>query len=397
MRGWLAATVVLSGCSPCRPAPAHVDCSAYELPPPVESPRHDDPWMGEQRALVLLLAWEDAPPNQSVEEVQQAFFGETRSLAAYVREASGGRFGLSGTVLDWRTVAARWEDQHPKDPSGAGRLALCAFDGAIDVAAHDAQGNGRIDHLFIVHSGTLPVDRIGPRALFVPGPADRSVLLPSRGVGSVGEHVPIGWYLHEAAHRYFGLKDRYGDHHHGRYGIGAWGLMGLGQWGPHAQVPRADLYRDPVHPRARAKMAMGWVDAQRIDADAHDVLLRPIETSQEVLRVTGGASGFDLVLEVRSPTGFHAGLPGHGLLVWREPYALQDDVVLIQADGRDDLAHGHDLGFRPVPPLDENFADASDPFPGALGVTEMVDPVTGVALRNIQHEGDAVRFDIDVP
>ncbi len=397
-RAMLIATSMLAGCGSCQPsAPAPLDCSAYELPPAELGPRHPDPWLGEQRALVLLLAFEDAPPNATVEEVRDAFFGEEGSLAAWFREASGGRFTLSGTVLDWRTVGERWADQHPKDPGSVGKLALCAFDGAIDVAAHDAQGNGRIDHLFVVHSGTLPVDRIGPKALFVPGRADRSILLPARGVGSVGEHLPIGWYVHEAAHRYFGLRDRYGDHRHGRYGIGVWGLMGLGQWGPRADIPRGDVNRYPVHPRARAKMRMGWVEPRVLEADEADVLLAPVETHGQVLRVSGGSSGYDLVLEVRSPTGFHRALPGHGLLVWREPYDLDGEVVLLQADGRDDLAHGHDLGERPVPPVDENFGDASDPFPGSLGVTELVDPVTGIALRHIRLEGAAVRFDVDLP
>jgi len=400
---WLGAvaigSTVLAGCGPCRPTPAveAIDCSAYEPPDVPMGPRHPDAWMGDQRALVLLLAWDDAPPNVPAADVREAFFGETESLAAYFQEASGGRFTLSGTVLDWRTVSARWADQNPKDPGAAGRLALCAFASAIDVEAHDAQGNGRIDHLFVVHSGTLPVDRIGPRALFVPGRADRSVLLPARGVGTVGEHLPIGWYVHEAGHRYFGLRDRYGDHRHGQYGIGVWGLMGLGQWGPNGRIPRADVNRFPVHPRARAKMRMGWADARFLEADAEDVLLQPVETTSEVVRVSGGASGHDLVLEVRSPRGFHADLPGHGLLVWREPHVLGGEVVLLQADGRDDLAHGTDLGERPVPPTEENFGDGSDPWPGALGVAELVDPVTGIALRRIRREGEAIRFDVELP
>jgi len=397
---WLGIAVAgMGGCRGCpEPAEALVDCSSFEPERGGDvGPRHPDPWLGDQRALVLLLAWEDASPNASVDEVQEAFFGDDRSLAAWFREASGGRFTLTGSVLDWKRVTARWADQHPKDPGTAGRLALCAHHGAIDVAAHDSQGNGRIDHLFVVHSGRLPVDRIGPRALFVPGRADRSILLPARGVGTVGEELPIGWYVHEAAHRYFGLRDRYEDHRHGRYGIGVWGLMGLGQWGPDADIPRAHVNRYPVHPRGRAKMRMGWADASEVREDTADVLLEPVETSSRVIRVPTPDQGPSLVLEVRSPRGFHADLPGHGLLVWREPYQLDGEVVLLQADGRDDLAHGTDLGARPVPPVDENFGDASDPFPGSLGVTELVDPVTGIALRNIRHEGDAVRFDVDVP
>jgi M6 family metalloprotease-like protein len=401
----MVATWMVTGCtSPMAcgvptppPATELIDCSGFQAPTGEVGPQHPDPWLGDQRALVLLLAWQDAPPNMPVAEVQDTFFGASGSLAAYFKEASGGRFTLSGTVLDWRTVSANWADQQPKDPGSAGRLALCAFADAIDIPGHDSQGNGRIDHLFVVHSGRLPVDRIGPRALFVPGRADRNVLLQARGVGSVGEQLPIGWYVHEAAHRYYGLRDRYGDHRHGQYGIGVWGLMGLGQWGPNGLIPLDDINRYPVHPRARAKMRMGWANDRFLEEDEADVLLEPVETTSQVLRISGGASGFDLVLEVRSPHGFHTDLPRHGLLVWREPHALSGEVTLLQADGRDDLAHGSDLGERPLPPNAENFGDASDPFPGTLGITEVVDPVTGIALRRIRQQGEAVRFDVELP
>ncbi len=78
-------------------------------------------------------------------------------------------------------------------------------------------------------------------------------------------------------------------------------------------------------------------------------------------------------------------LPGHGLLVWR---ALPDrHLELLQADGRDDLSNGTDLGARPLPPIDENFGDDSDPFPGSLSITELD---AGIQLQDIRHDGDAV-------
>ncbi len=370
---------------------AAAGCSGSE-----RGPRHRQPWLGQQRALVLLLAWEDAPATLSRDQVEEAFFGSERSLATWFDEASGGRFGLSGDVVDWRTASARWVDQPPKEPKRAVLLARSLFADVLDVGAYDSQGNGRIDHLFVVHSGRLPKDRIGPRALFSPGRADRSMVLQSQGTGSVGERVPLGFYLHEAGHRLHRLKDRYGDHRHGNYGIGTWGLMGLGQWGSHAQVPRGELYRFPTHPRARAKVVLGWARERVVSEDTRDLLLEPVEGTGQVVRVVG-REGHDLYLEVRSPVGFHRDLPGHGLLVWREPRDIKGTAVLIQADGRDDLARGTDLGRRPVPPLDENFGDASDPFPGSSGVTEVVEPVTGIRISNVRQEGRSVRFDVDVP
>ncbi len=382
-------------CVGCR---ASTNCGQATDPrdPEGAAQRHNDPWHGAQRALVLPLSWPDAKAGLSIETIEDSFFAPELSLNAWFRESSVGKTSISGTVLPWREAPEAWADQDEKDPGHIIAMARCVFADVIDIGAHDAQKNGRIDHLFVLHSGRLENDRTGPKALFAAGRADRSVVLQSQGIASVGEQVPIGFYLHQAGHRYYGLRDRYGDHRHGNYGIGTWGLMGLGHWGPHAGIDADGLNRYPVHLRARAKRKLDWGSARILKVDAKDVLLEPIETTGQVVRLTAPGT-HDLFLEVRSPTGFHAALPGHGLLVWREPKALKGDVALLQADGRDDLAHGKDLDRRPVPPIAENFSDASDAFPGSEGVTEVVDDVTQIRVYNIRNEGNAVRFDVAFP
>ena len=363
---------------------------------PLLATQHPDPWEGEQRALVLLVEWSDEPAPVSVESLQEDFFGGKGSLAGWFAEASAGKFRLTGEVLPWRKSEREWNTQGLRAPTDIAKLALELFGGAFDRSDFDATGNGRIDHLFVVHSGRIARDRVGPRWVFGSGSADRTVVLQSRGLGSVGEDLAIGFYVHEAGHRYFGLRDRYGEHANGNYGIGVWGLMGLGQWGPSAKIPLAALNRNPVHPRARAKMRIGWAETRVLTGSARDVVLNPVEVSGDVIRLASGGE-YDLVLEVRSPQGFHTDLPGHGLLVWREPKILAGAVDLLSADGRDDLSQGTVLGERPLPPNDENFGDDSDPFPGSLKVEEVTDPVTGIRIYDIRHKGPAVQFNVDFP
>ncbi|MBW2257118.1 MAG: hypothetical protein JRI25_21340, partial [Deltaproteobacteria bacterium] len=192
----------------------------------------------------------------------------------------------------------------------------------------------------------------------------------------------------EAGHQYFDQYDLYGNYQHGRYGIGVWGIMGLGAWGPNNGIPLAELFRYPVHFRAAAKEQIGWMALRTLDTTTLDLRLDPIEIGGEGLRIPG--AGADLVLEVRGPIGFSSGLPGHGLLIWREdwfPLSERPVIRLVQADGREDLAHGTDLGSRPLPPIDENFGDASDPFPGSEGVTVYEDPEVGVRIENTEARG----------
>jgi M6 family metalloprotease-like protein len=358
---------------------------------------HDAPWIGERRAAILLLAWADAPPTAPPAVFEEAFLDPVGpSLARYLDENSAGGCVLTGEVLGWRTAPERWADVDPEDPGEIAAIALRTFGSELDPAAFDADGNGRIDHLFVVHAGRTPYDRPNPSDVFARGEADATAVLQSLGVGSVGEKPGIGLYVHEAGHRFFRLRDLYGDYEHGHYGIGIWGVMGLGQWGPHNRIALEDLFRYPVHFRAAAKARIGWIEPTEITATTRGIRLDPIETSgRAVVIPTGGDQ--DLWLEVRGPHGFHADLPGHGLLLWREHWRAPEAstrAVLVAADGRDDLSHGTDLGARPLPPNDENWGDASDPFPGAEGVTTWADPALGVRLENIRHDGEAVVFDV---
>jgi hypothetical protein len=68
----------------------------------------------------------------------------------------------------------------------------------------------------------------------------------------------------------------------------------------------------------------------------------------------------------------------------------------VQADGRDDLNDGNDLGRRPLPPIDENFGDDTDPFPGEGGVTSYTDQREAIRFENIRRYDDRVELDVVV-
>ena len=348
-----------------------------------------DAWRGgERRAAVILMSWQDRPPTWTREEVERAFFApDELSLARWFDENAHDAFSLDGEVFDWVEAPARWADMDPRDPSAI--LALAEQLVELDVEAFDAGGNGRIDHLFVVHSGVL--DRPRPKPVYAFPPEhehDFVAVLQSRGIGDVGTELPIGWYLHEGAHEYLGFGDRYGKHTEGSYGIGIWGLMGLGQWGPSNRIASDDLFRYPTHLRASRKARLGWVDV-RWPRKGREFRLEPVESSGEVARVG------DYWLEVRGKTGFSEGLPGHGLLIWHEHTGWFDErrvSRLVQADGRDDLEHGTAQHERPVPPIDENFGDAGDPFPGADRVSRFEGE--GVVIEGIRLDGEAVVFTV---
>lgn|GEM_PF-6452247 len=352
------------------------------------------PWETEAAALVVLVEWADRPAPVSREVVEAALVGEG-SLSDWFDENSQGRFRWRPTVLDWVRSDRVFNTKVDCRPKQVLPHAWDLVKDRVSVKDHDLDRDGRIDELWVIHSGRGHNNRVSWRCFFVERnvdvadlvPAQRGGVFQAQGLGAIGDELPIGLFPHEAGHRWFRFDDQYGQPTKGKYGIGTWGLMGVGQWGPHARIEQSTMWRRPTHLAAPHKAAVGWVDPLRLDGHGErDLDLGPIEEvggrAVEIPR-----EGFSLWLENRGPSGFSRDLPGHGLLLWKQTGRT---VRLIQADGRDDINTGKALGGRPLPPNDANFADAGDPFPGAENVTSWEGE--GVRLSAIRIEGDRVRL-----
>lgn len=348
-----------------------------------------DAWLGPQRLVVLPVMWSpDATPPVSRAALTAAFFGETDSLAAWFATQSVGATQWTGDVLPWRSVPMPPDALRGCHLEALLKAGWDAHRDRFPAAEYDADQNGKIDHVIVVYAGRHSRNRPSSRCVIgaLPGVEDAAAI-QAQGVGTIGERVPIGHYLHESGHPRFGFPDLYGRHNQGDYGIGVWGLMGLGQWGPSAKLPRAELFAHPTDLEPMFKVRVGWLRPQRITAPRTPIALRPITHSGDVAVIPLGEQGAVWLENRQNPK-----LPGQGLLVWhRQP---GQKIRLIQADGRNDLAHGTVSGRRPLPPNDQNFGDASDPFPGAEGVTAWADPTLGVALEDIRLDGEVVRLTV---
>jgi len=349
-----------------------------------------NPWLGQQKAIVLLLEWSDKAKVTSQQDVDSTFFDESNlSLRQYFAENSQGKFDLNGSVLDWKRADLAWNVDQGCNPTFIAKEAWKLFSSDINIADYDSNLDGKIDHLFVVHSGRIPHDRVGPSCMFGSlAQAEHTIVFQSEGVGYIGSAIPIGFYVHEAGHDYYNFPDLYDDHYHGKYGIAMWGAMGLGAWGVTNTLDRNDLFRYPSHFEPMSKIKMGWATPLVVKQSQTSLKLRPVETSGDIIVIPRG-DGSNLYLEYRSKYGFSENHRGHGLLIWK-------DYDIIQADGRDDINNGTSLGYRPLPPILENFGDESDPFPGSLNITQYVDEDAGVRIENIVQTEDSIVLDVVV-
>lgn len=345
-------------------------------------------WRGNQRALVVLVEWSNQTSDVDQRLVESTFFDtNTASLRSYFQENAHGAFDLTGDVMDWRRSTRPWSSSSGCSLDPIVTEAWRLFGTDIDISAYDSDGNGKIDNLFVVHSGRIGSDRVGPECTFTTSSrADYTVVFQSEGLGSIGSAIPIGFYVHEGGHGYYNFPDLYGDHYNGRYGIGMWGMMGLGAWGVRNDIQPEELFRYSAHFEPMHKAKLKWVTPRVVNRTTRGLELKPIETAADVIAIPV-SSGINYYLEFRSNRGFSAGHHGHGMLIWK-------NLSLIQADGRDDLNNGRRLGRRPLPPISENFGDASDPFPGSDNVTRYRDTSAGITIENIVQTDDKITFDV---
>ncbi|MDA8101035.1 MAG: M6 family metalloprotease domain-containing protein [Nitrospiraceae bacterium] len=228
---------------------------------------------------------------------------------------------------------------------------------------------------------------------------------------------PLGVYVHEFGH-WLGLPDLYctapiciPD------GLGEWSLMADGIYNKaNVNDPWGS---SPAHPDAWCKAFLKWINPTPLGPtpDPGAVTLTPVEgAAPSILQLQASSANPQqyFLLENRQLTGFDAGLPGHGLLVWLVDKAIVDQnynantiensashpgIKLIEADGDFALMQ---YGCSQNAGID--CGNANDAFPGPNNVTKLsplttpssspYTPYAWVNLRNIAETGGNITLDI---
>jgi hypothetical protein len=164
----------------------------------------------------------------------------------------------------------------------------------------------------------------------------------------------------------FGLPDLYDTDNSSR-GIGKWSLMSNGSW-------NGSLGNSPAHPDAWCRTELGFCSPTVVGGSISGASIPSIESSPTLFRLweDGGAGNEYFLVENRQKTGYDAGLPGAGLLIWHVDDSKTSNtkewypgytssgnywVALEQADALWELEKNLDYG------------DTGDPFPGSTSKT----------------------------
>jgi M6 family metalloprotease-like protein len=403
------------------------------------------------RVPIVMIDFPDDTLRYSAARFESALFDTTGlnpygSVSEYWRWASGGRLRLSGRVVATvhlvNTEAfygfGNWGlrgSATPNNMYGAIRDALLASESSVNWSEFDRDGDGYVDMLWVIHAGdggeTMHdhnsfwsiTSRLssgwtggGPFITSTPiagSPTmhyrlDRFTTLPELSGLIPGRQCEIGVYAHEFGHT-LGLPDLYDTSNPpgnvpANVGPGYWSLMSYGGSGANGVTPES-----PSHPGAWLLSLLGWQTVVR-PANDTTLTLAPIERGGPAIEVwfEGESWPEHFLLENRQRQGFDRFLTSPGLLLYHvdetslatriaanKVNAGFPGVTIVEADGRSDLVTGSNRG------------EASDPYPGSLGVLSVGEGAapntatfggapTGLALSDITPVGDSVRVTLQL-
>jgi len=379
---------------------------------------------GTLRVPVLPFLFADTPnPPYAPAVLQDKLFrpaGGSLTLTQLYREMSRGMFAVTGTVAPWVRVKVPFDTQYTAGPPGLGDLLTQVLDEAdkqIDFRGFDHNNDGIVDVVAFVQpyfGGECPRRDPPNRNVwshewtYGAASGDSTRMYQTKDGVVISDYViqpalncdektpiDIGVFAHEFGHA-LGLPDLYSTTYPNPMngGIGYWGLMGYGGWN---QPP------SPAYMEAWSRAELGWLRVLPGRSGRSYVLDPSNSANGYALRVSlPGSHGRYLLLENRQPLGADRHLVGSGLLVWEvdsvtianqsafnavQNTTSQRGLRLVEADGGNDL----DIPWQ--------FGDASDPYPGSLGKSELAFDLPGsngaaVTLKNIRTLGQRVAFDL---
>lgn len=322
------------------------------------------PSEGEMRMAVVMALFSDSPePSLSTTTTHERLFGQNPlgNLTAFFREISGNRVSVTGTVFPWvrtgttRALAVGTSMGLGGDAQLGPYLldALDQLDETINFAQYDNDGpdgvpnsgddDGLVDITVFQYAEVAA--SCGGGGSFGPWPHRSSVrnwtggdAWPTNDLRPNGQPVAVDDYImqsvvdcngtpqtistiaHETGHA-FGLPDFYHPvagilPTQRRWVMGCFALMAAGSWGCGDGSGFVDASR-PSHMGAYEKQLMGWSDeVDAGDALAQTFVLPPVQSSRRTLRVPLRGLDEYLLLEYRPNTGFDAGLPAGGVLIY---------------------------------------------------------------------------------
>ena len=380
------------------------------------------PTIGHQKALVILVEFEDTPfttvsdPYQYYQGLLNAEGftwnnGANGSARDFYLASSAGKFDpeftVVGPVMLDKPVRHYGGDREFLDVNVVDMVmeASRKADPLVDYSEFDADGDGYVDNIYFFYAGYGQADSgwndaIWPHSGTLEESWGKELILDGirlnryacsneirGGSGPDFKPVGIGTFVHEFGH-VLGIADHYDTAYtSGRTGVNQWDTMAAASYFNDQNTP-------PLF-NAFERAELGWLDYTELSPKTEGWLDMPLLASDNMAyRVdVDGTDGREyFIIEHRCREGWDTYLPGEGMLVW---HVDMDEEKWWGNTINNDPDHQN---FDLVEADGHENADSysADPFPGRNGVTSFVfkgwPGSEAFSFDHIEQEGSAIRF-----
>ncbi|HPE68876.1 MAG TPA: M6 family metalloprotease domain-containing protein [Thermotogota bacterium] len=251
---------------------------------------------GSFRAVVLLMDFNDQPAQVNTSffedllngqgiDFQQKYPVSTNHLSVkeYYALSSDGGYEITFDVYGWYRAQEDYSyyvggttdyglGMYPNNAQRLTEEAVEAADADVDFSLYDNDGNGSVDFLLVVHTGSGPEFTGTGYGIWS---HQWSISAKQKDGKSISRYsmqpeywlqpydMTVGVYAHELGHLLFGLPDLYDTSYNSR-GIGYWGLMGSGSWNDEMSVYGPSEISGyggaPADFTAWSKQRIGWIE-----------------------------------------------------------------------------------------------------------------------------------------
>lgn len=343
---------------------------------------------GNFNMLAICVKFTDHNSSVPASDFDDLIFASSgSSVRIYYEEVSYGTFSIVSvdlpSDLGWQTAPHLYSyyvnnnygfGSYPNNSQKLVEDLADMLDPVVDFSQFDNDGNGYVDGLIVVHSGTgaefsgSTSDVWSHKWGIIPRQKD-GVYISNYSIQpefwiTPGD-ITIGVYAHETGH-VFGLPDLY-DLDGSSRGLGKWSLMANGSW-------NGSLGNSPAHFDAWCLSELGWCTPTIVGDQMSGASLPAIETTPLIYRLwpSGGGTNEYFLIENRQRTGYDASLPSAGMLIWH--------IDESQASNSNEWYPGHTSSGHYWVALEQadslyqlekntSYGDAGDPFPGSTNKT----------------------------
>jgi len=200
---------------------------------------------------------------------------------------------------------------------------------SIDYSKYDNDGDGTVDFVYFIYAGYGESDYSDENTLYpcssVHGDfkLDNTTIgrfaLSNERSGSASSFAldGIATFCHEFGH-ILGLPDLYDTDNFSATTPGNWALMDVGCYNS-ASTTYGNGGCTPPHLSASERYTLDWLTPTKLVTSSTSYALNELSANQAYILPSSDENEF-FMLENRQQTGWDAGLPGHGMLIWHIDY-----------------------------------------------------------------------------